>query len=467
MSIDFKLLEYSLKGKSFCAELLSQTKYEQFPVETRLALRVILEYFKSYKQIPSFDVACEEANKYNEANAKPIKEVLQKAYETNLTSLPDGDFPFFIDKFKKEYNLSFIKQQHAELQRELTNSNVSLDKINERVKKTALEINALKSTHIYDCGELKDSAKLRLVEYNERRDNPELAKGIYSGFKQLDMITNGFRASELILVSGSTGSGKSILMMNMAINAWLANNLPKLENQILKTNLDFDSSGHNVWFITIENTKTLFERRLDSCIAQVACDHIRDGTLTEEEYERFGKSLVLQKKYGEHKHFHISDLGRGVSMAKIEAEYEKLLNTFEPDLIVVDYLGIMKAVNETGQDWLDQGSCAADMYEFCRTIKKPMITASQMKGSMRTQQGLKQFAGEPESVARSKMITDNVSLNLQIEKSKDFHISAYFNLHVAKNRDGKTGDVIPLIKEYYKQRVCDPDDGFLPFPSSP
>lgn len=451
MDIEIRILEYAIKTKNFMAELLTEIKYEYFSAKNRLPLKVLLDYFKDYKAIPSYEIACALADKYG--LNKEIKLIFKQIYESNKDELHDGDFPFFIATIKDNYNKSYLNEQINNLNSELK-SNTDLNKINEHVKKISLEVASLKKSSVYDCGELSDSAKRRLNEYKERNANPDAARGVLSGFKQLDMITNGFRESDLVLVSGSTGTGKSILLMNMAINAWLGNNSPQ-------KGLDFDSTGRNVWFITIENPKSLFERRLDSCVARVACDHIRDGNLSEEEYRRFGSTLVFQAKYGKHKHFYVSDLGRGISVAKIEAEYEKILNTFEPDMIVIDYLGIMEPIVPSGIDWLDQGSCASDMFKLVRAIKKPILTASQMKASMRTQSGLKQFAGDPESVARSKMITDNVSLNLQIEKGKDFHNESYLKLHVSKCRDGRTGDVIVLCKEFWAQRVCDPDTDFI------
>ncbi len=452
-STDFKLLEFALKENHFAAELLTQTREEYYIIEVRGAMKVVLDHYKLYRSMPSYEVICEKIQ------SNEVKQTLEEAYKSDKSALTDGDFPYLLDKLKSQYNDVYVKDRIKTISQSL-DGNYELDSVNDYVKKMALEISAITANEIREQGTLQESAQQRLVKYKERKANPDVAKGVYSGFKELDKITNGFKGSELILVSGPTGSGKSSVIMNMAVNAWRGSNRADISEEYWK------DDGKNVWFITIENPKDLLERRIDACLAGISCNHIRDGQLDDAEEILFRQSLKFQSTYGNHKRFHISDLGRGVSMATIEAEYEKLLATFKPDLIVIDYLGIMKAISPTGSDWLDQGMVAAEMYEFSRAIKDvPIITASQMKSAIRTQNGLKRFTGDPESVARSKMITDNVNMNLQIRKDETFHASSYLELCIAKNRDGETGGVITVIKEFWRQRICDPDADFI-LPSS-
>jgi replicative DNA helicase len=443
-ALDSKLLEFALKKKHFVAELANQTRAEYYAPEIRGAMNVVFAYYKSYNDIPSYDVLCKDVQ------SSQIKDVLKQAYDANKEMLVDGDFPYLLSKIKEQYNNTLLIERVGKIHQGL-NDERPVEKLNEELKKLVVEVSSITSNQIRDQGTLQESAQQRLIKYKHIKENPDASRGVLSGFKELDALTNGFKGSELILVSGPTGSGKSLIVMNMALNAWMGSNKIELPEDAWK------NDGKNVWFITIENPRNLLERRIDSCLAGVSCNHIRDGQLDEGEEVLFRKSLKFQHSYGALKRFHISDLGRGVNMAIIEAEYDKLLMSFKPDLIVIDYLGIMRANNPTGSDWLDQGMVAAEMYEFCRSIKDaPIITASQMKSAIRTQSGLKRFTGDPESVARSKMITDNVNMNLQIRKDETFNVSSYLELHVAKNRDGETGGVIVLSKEFWRQRVSDP-----------
>lgn len=441
------------------AELANKTKQEYYTQQDmRVPAKVLMEYYKAHKGVPSYDVLCDfiETNKDKYSNVEQTKKTLGDIYKFDKTHLVDGDFPYLITKLKRQYNDAFLKGRIEVISARLR-ENHDVNEINEYIKKTYFEVNSLKANQVFAQGSLQETAKEYWVKYNEIRENPEMAKGVFSGFTELDLITNGFRDSEVIVVSGPTGSGKSIFLMNMGINAWLGN------NKITTPPQHADNSGKNVWFISIENPFGMMRRRIDSCISGVASNKLRDGTWTvEEDGPLLKQSLNFQAKYS--KQFYVSDLGRGVTMNMIEAEYERLLSRFSPDIIVIDYLGIMDANDPTGKDWLDQGTNARDMCEFARVINKPILSASQMKSALRTNNGLRRYAGDSESVARSKMITDNININLHIDiddeevygEGINYDDSPYMKIILAKCRDSKKGSFV-IGKEFWRQRVYDLD----------
>lgn len=458
-SVDFKLLMYAIKGKNYIAELANKTKQEFYAQELRAPAKVLMDYYKTHKGVPSFDILCDyvEEHKSKYPDLDGTKKTLKEVYEADNTNLLDGDFLYLIAKLKKQYNDVFVKNRVDILSQNLSKAH-DINEINDYIKKTYFEINSLKANQIYAQGSLQETAKEYWLKYNETRENPDLAKGIYSGFRELDLITNGFRDSEVIVVSGPTGSGKSIFLMNMGINAWLGS------NKVTTPVEQHDNSGKNVWFVSIENPFGMMRRRIDSCISGVASNKLRDGTWTlEEEGLALKQSLSFQAKYN--KQFYVSDLGRGVTMDMVEADFERLTsNNFVPDLIVIDYLGIMDANDPTGKDWLDQGTNARDMCEFARKVNKPILTASQLKSALRTNTGLRRYAGDAESVARSKMITDNININLHIDIDDEdvygegisYDDSPYMKIILAKCRDSKKGSFV-IGKEFWRQRVYDLD----------
>ncbi len=457
-TIDFRLLEFATKSKNFIAEIATQTREDFYSADIRIPLKIIKDYYNANKDIPSFEMISEYAKSYPNAN-KAI-EILYEAYNSNKDNLVDGDFPQLVKNIKNRYNDAYVREKIYHLSHSLTEE-YELEDINDRIKKLSLEIGTFKSEQTYSQGTLGESAKQRYLDYLRIEQNPELARGVMSGYKELDAITNGFRGCELILVTGPSGSGKSCLLMNMAVNAWLGNNRAAGAlglGLVPKTSSDsWDDSGKDVWFVTIENPRELQERRISSCVAGVSCNGIRDGKLDDISKKRYFEALKFQAKYGEKKKFYTSDLGQNISMGTIEAEYEKVLQIFKPQLIVIDYLGKMKAINPTGQDWLDQGSVAADMYEFAKGLKDtPVLSASQMKSAVRTNSGLKRFEGDVENISRSKMIGDNLSMNLQIVKDELYNQSEYMEVIISKCRDGETGGSFTLVKEFWRQTVCDP-----------
>ena len=221
--------------------------------------------------------------------------------------------------------------------------------------------------------------------------------GVFSGFKALDDYTWGIKNSEMMIISGATSSGKSLLMMNMGINAWLGSNDP--------ANFDgtYLGDGKNVVYVTLEMSKRQLEQRVDANIARIRHRSIMRGNLTDSEMKDWKRSLDFQKGYD--KKFYIVDMPRGTKTMEIEAKFDAIIGQFKPDLLCVDYLGIMKPNKSYGADWEDVGHTAEDLHELCRKKNIPLITAAQRKGRIR---GAGKTKGEniedSEEVGRAKMI---------------------------------------------------------------
>ena len=146
---------------------------------------------------------------------------------------------------------------------------------------------------------------------------------------------------------------------------------------------------------------------------------------------------------------------RGSKMSDIEARYETIIAEFNPDLVCIDYLGIMQPNSTNNSDWLDLGYIAENMAEFARAKDVPVATASQRKAKVKTS---KDDSNDLEDLARSKMIGDNANIVLLIEKRADEHLMEDMIVHIAKNRDGALGKV-KLLKEFPKSRISNiPDD---------
>ena len=162
----------------------------------------------------------------------------------------------------------------------------------------------------------------------------------------------------MLVIGGASSSGKSLLMMNMAINAWRGSNDPS-------TGKISTDNGKNILYVSLEMSKKQLEQRLDANISKTPHRGIMRGHLSGEEKARWLKSLEFQREY--EKIFYILDMPRGSTMGEIEAKFESILGIFKPDAIFVDYLQLMKPIaGSAGSDWLDVGKVSEEMHEFCR-----------------------------------------------------------------------------------------------------
>jgi len=266
----------------------------------------------------------------------------------------------------------------------------------------------------------------------------------------LDIKSWGIKNSEMLVIGGASSSGKSLLMLNMAVNAWLGSNRPA-EGIVNETD------GKNILFISLEMSKPQLEQRVDANVANIRHRGIMRGQLNSDEEAKWLGTLKFQEKYD--KKFYIMDMPRGTTMGEVEAKYETLLGVFKPDAIFVDYLQLMKpTIGAAGQDWLDVGKVSEELHEFCRKKDIPVVTAAQRKAAQKKANGKKIDDPSLEDFGRSKMIGDNAAIAIMIGNREDELLREDMELHLVKNRDGAKGKII-LRKNFPNSRIEElPDD---------
>jgi len=447
-NLDKILLAYALKDKKFTMELVNSTSDKYFSSDTQWLYRLVLEYFKDprFKEIPTEKIIREYLSKAYD-NPGLVEECMSKYASIVAMELDPLEFNWYFDKLRIRYN-SQIQQECSisihKIHKTETDEKLRLDKSNQAIKEAAVGIDSIYRRQAYKEGSLDESAKERANNYSYIEENPNAARGILTGFKEFDRITNGLHDGELMIVAGSTGTGKSVVMHNMGINAYLGENLPfSLEQTWNK------DSGSNVLLFSLEMSKESMERRIDSCMGGLYYNQIRDGMLSSDDKLKYFQLLKFQMNY--FKKFHIVDMPKGATTREIELKYLEVKETkFKPDLIIIDYIGIMSP-NEAGEsDWLSLGKIAAELHEFARTYDIPVITGSQVN---RPKEGTKTDYST-NRVARSDMLTNNANIIIQIGCRDDEYIRTDMPVYIIKMRDGEKGS-FTLSKDFAKMKVVD------------
>jgi replicative DNA helicase len=428
----------------------------QGPYELNLTFRLIDAKLFEAACLPQYKEIVKAVAKYHSRyKMPPSMEILQEMFEGNvevlllLNDLPDeackkNEVGHYIDLLKTRYNNFLLKK----LSDSVVLPESDIDDRNALLKRMVAKIDRLHKSDTYSEGNFSDTAEERKDRYLYRKDNPEASQGVLTGYFEIDDYTYGIKKSEMMVITGASSSGKSMLLMNIGVNAWLRGNDPtkgKPEHQ----------DGYNVVYFTLEMNKQQLEDRIDACSARIRHKALTRGDLSEEEERRFNNSLEFQKQY--EPKLYIVDIPRGATVAQIEAKYEALLGEFEPDLICVDYLGIMSAEDTGDADWLEVGKVAASMHEFCRNKDAAVVTAAQRKATGRKTDDDEE-GRDLEKIGRSKLIGDNANIVLMIANRKDEYLREDFEATFVKNRDGKLG-TIHLRKVFDQSRIEDwPED---------
>jgi replicative DNA helicase len=438
---DLKILSWMMKGSvefNKVGRVIDfKMLFEAIDDDYLPVLKQIVKYFSKYKTPPSYSLMKEK--------------ILSNSDDLHLISLMEDDVCeeteifFYLDQIKDRYNANLALKLSNSIPSQ--NEDVDLNEFNSNLIKIASKIERLRRSNVFEEGTVSDSVQSRFDSYVYLEKNPDISAGVLSGYKDLDEFTNGIQKSELMLIVGASSTGKSLLMLNYAINAWLGSNDP------LKPYDSNHDDGKNVLYFTLEMSRRQTEHRIDANLAGIRHKALTRGYLTNEEKSEWKKSLEFQKKYP--KKLYIVDLPRNSRTLDIEAKYDTILSEFEPDLVVVDYLGIMKPNQDVGQDWLDVGQVAADLHEFCRNKNIAVLSAAQRKAKNKN---VKEQGNDIEDVGRSKIIGDSANIIVMIEKRENEKLREDAIIHVVKNRDGELGEV-KLLKDFAKSK-------FLSYPDS-
>lgn len=453
-SIDILMLAHILDSKQNAMEVSKSITYDYFDPKTQWLYKAVMKHFTNpnIKELPTRN-AIQEYLEKNYPRKKFVEEGIKLFDKISAMNPDQKEFTWHLNKLRTKYNDRLQRacvNDVSMLMRENKDVDDRVVKINDTIRKSMTEIETIHRKEAYKEGPLNESARDRATKYKAVEANPDLARGILTGFDELDRVTNGLHGGELILIGGQSSTGKSVVMHNIAVHAWLGGYNPLEKAPSAEDTL----RGENVLYFSIEMPKDNQERRLDACISDIPYKDIRDGKLSSGDKEKFFKVLKFQKNYI--RRFHIVDMPRGVTVREIELKHIELEEKYgiKFGLTVADYLGIMEPTNPQSSDWLKLGVISEEFHEYARTYNIPALSAVQLN---RPKDPTKQVHST-DRVARSDMIPANANVILQIGcRGEDEHTRTDMPIYGTKIRDGEKTS-FTMIKNFANMRITNMTD---------
>ena len=452
--LDVKILRYALSEKQVLISMISSVSDKYLHPQCAPLWRIIKHCFGKYKEVPTERVLEQTSGDGWSGISELYKHVI-------LQEVDIKEYPIDLEELKKRYNEQVLRQAGEDVYKNnFTGSGFKdLLEANKTLKKAITDVDRIYTKEVFKEGSLSEKAPDAWETYKRIKANPEEAAGVRLGFKELDRITNGMKAAELMLIGGESGTGKSALTMNMCLNAWLGKNkVPTKLDEEIKPFV----RGHSVVYFTVEMPFDSLQRRLHAALAGIPLYGIRDGNLSSEEEERYQAALNFVKYYPWP--FYVVDIPRGATMRTIEVKYLELCQKYDkypPELFGLDYISLISSdAVDGGSDWLNVGRVAEQAHEFCRVYNIPGISPVQLNRKQRKKGG-EDERPDQDRIGRSSMLTQNANIVLTIEKRKDEHLTKDMLIHIIKMRDGEQG-VFSLEKRLDIMRLYDSIDGWNP-----
>jgi replicative DNA helicase len=194
--------------------------------------------------------------------------------------------------------------------------------------------------------------------------------GIATGLHDLDARMGGLQHSDLIIVAGRPGMGKTALATNIAYNvakAWQGEVRP--DGHITTVN------GGIVGFFSLEMSAEQLATRIIAERTGIPSSTIRRGGISEQDFEVIRDvSLELQNMK-----FFVDETG-GLSIAQLAARARRLKRQRGLDLLVIDYIQLLQGSSRKSQDNRVQEitEITTSLKALAKELNVPIIALSQL-----------------------------------------------------------------------------------------
>jgi replicative DNA helicase len=194
--------------------------------------------------------------------------------------------------------------------------------------------------------------------------------GIATGLKDLDSKMGGLQSSDLIILAGRPGMGKTALATNIAYNvakAWVGETRPDGHMGTV--------SGGIVGFFSLEMSAEQLATRVIAEQTRIPSNKMRRGDITEEDFETIkDKMMEIQ-----HLPLFIDETG-GVSIAQLAARARRLKRQRGLDLIVIDYIQLMQGSTRRAMEGRVQEvtEITTNLKALAKELNVPILALSQL-----------------------------------------------------------------------------------------
>ncbi|HEV8026859.1 MAG TPA: replicative DNA helicase [Stellaceae bacterium] len=194
--------------------------------------------------------------------------------------------------------------------------------------------------------------------------------GLATGLKDLDRMMGGLQKSDLLILAGRPGMGKTALATNLAYNvakAW--------EGAVRADGHIESTSGGIVGFFSLEMSAEQLATRILSEQTEIASYRIRRGEIEPSDFDR----IALTARDMEQMPLYIDETG-GLSIAQLAARARRLKRQRGLDLLVIDYIQLLSGSSRRAQEGRVQEvtEITTALKALAKELNIPILALSQL-----------------------------------------------------------------------------------------
>jgi len=287
--------------------------------------------------------------------------------------------------------------------------------------------------------EIRDHVNAAIDAIEKLHKNKGAISGLPTGYRQLDIMTNGLHPSEMVVIAARPSMGKTALAMNIAEHVAVDHNTP-------------------VGVFSLEMSSSQLVQRLLCSRARVNLQSIRNGFLGKGDNQNLFKAADAFAK----SKMYIDDTA-GLSILELRAKSRRLMDRHGLGLIVIDYLQLLRSPSKRAQEnrQIEIAEISGGIKALAKELGIPIIVLAQLN-----RESEKRGDGKP----RISDLRESGSIEQDADLVGLLYRSAYYakdeeekeakggeaELIIAKQRNGPIGEVpLTFLSEFTRFETRD------------
>jgi replicative DNA helicase len=276
---------------------------------------------------------------------------------------------------------------------------------------------------------LKDLLKPAFEHIQKMFEHKVMVTGVDTGYDDINKWTAGFQKSDLIVIAGRPGSGKTSFALNIAENAAIRAKVP-------------------VSVFSLEMSKEQLVQRLLCSQSEVALHRLRNGHLNNEDWPRLttAAGLLTQAPI-------MIDDSSALTVMEIRAKCRRLKAEGRLGMLIIDYLQLIRGSGDFENRVQEISQITRALKALAKELNIPVVALSQLSRAVETRDksGRPQLSDLRESGSIEQDSDVVMFVFREIMYNKNAPEPGKAQIIIAKQRNGPTADVdMTFLRQFTK-----------------
>lgn len=251
------------------------------------------------------------------------------------------------------------------------------------------------------------------------QSNKEKHPGIPTALIDLDKLLGGLRQSDLLVLAGRPGMGKTSLLLTLAAN------------------IAVETQKHTALF-SLEMDGFVLHERLASQVGDIPLQHIRDHRMEDEDWAPFAhavESISAAPLF--------VDDSPVLTPARLRTQCRRLAMEHGLDLVIIDYLQLMSGGQRFENRTQEVTYISRQLKILARELRVPVLASAQLSRAVERRQDKRPTLAD---LRESGAIEQDSDIVMFLYRDQNAEVT---KLAVEKHRNGPTGIIDLVFRSEY------------------